>query len=174
MEPGQPLEILLIMALSVLFSFGGGNGQIPVIQGRWVEPGLLAPELFSFAVAVTYLLPGPKGAFVAAVGYYLAGVPGAVAAVLGLVLPTCLGAAGVGTAVRKMERLVHTIEPASGFVIAGLIAAAAWGTAVPLDFNPAEVVAVAAVTVAIVRLDLDPLWLILGAVAVGLVWSFWP
>src|SRR5680860_586653 len=60
MDAVQPLEVFLIIAMSSLFSFGGGSGQIPVIQGRWVEPGLLAPELFSFALAITYLAPGPR------------------------------------------------------------------------------------------------------------------
>jgi|SRR5680860_225180 len=172
METVQPLEILLVIALSAVFSFGGGNGQLPVIQARWVEPGLLSPELFSFSLAVTYLAPGPRSGFIAGVGYYLAGVPGAAAAVLGLVLPTVIGAAGVSYALKKMERLVRLVQPSSGFVIAALIAAAAWGTAVPLQFSPVEVAAVASITVAIVALDLDPVWLILGAVAVGLGWSF--
>jgi|SRR5680860_23224 len=171
MDAVQPLEVFLIIAMSSLFSFGGGSGQVPVIQGRWVEPGLLAPELFSFALALTYLTPGPKAGFIAAIGYYLAGLPGVVAGMLGLVLPTVIGAAGVSYALKRMERIVEFIQPSAGFVIAALIAAAAWGTAVPLQFQPGEIAAVAAVTVTIVAFDLDPVWLILGAIAVGLAWS---
>ena len=168
----EPLEIMLVIAASSAFSIGGGNGQLPVIQARWVEPGFLPPGLFSFALAISYLTPGPKAGFVAAVGYYLAGVPGVVAGFVGLVLPTFVGAVGVSYAMRRMERIVRLVQPSAGFVIAALIAAAAWGTAVPLEFRPLEVVAAAAVTAVIAVFDLDPLWLILAAIAVGLVWSF--
>lgn len=132
------VEIFAVIALSALFSFGGGNGQIPVIQGRWVDAGMLEPGLFSFALAVTYLTPGPKAGFIAAVGYYLAGIPGAVAAVLGLVAPTCLGAGAVNRAMGWMERIIAHVKPSSGFIIAALIAAAAWGTAVPMGFDALE------------------------------------
>jgi chromate transporter len=165
------LEIFLLMLVSAAFSFGGGNGQIPLIQGRWVEPGHLAPELFTFSLAVTYLGPGPRAGFLAGVGYYLAGLPGAGAAVLGIVVPTVLGAGAVDVALSRMEWILRRIAPSSGYVIAGLVVAAAWGTAVPLGLLPVEWVAVAVVAAVVVRWDVDPLVLVLGAVALGLVWS---
>lgn len=165
------LEIFLFIALSSLFSLGGGNGQIPVIQGQWVEPGVLAPSAFSFALAIAYLAPGPKSGFIAGIGYYLAGLPGAVVAVAGLVLPTCLGATGVSLAVRKVQTVVRLVRPSSGFVLAALIAAAAWGTAEPLALGVGEMVVVAVVAVVVVWRDLDPVWLMLGAIGVGALWS---
>ena len=165
------LEILLLVLFSALFSFGGGSGQIPLIQGRWVETGQLAPELFSFSLAITYLAPGPRAGFLAGVGYYLAGVPGAAVAVLGILVPTVLGAAAVGAALGRMRRILRRLQPSSGFVIAGLIASAAWGTARPLDLLPAEVLAVAAVAVVVAWRDVEPLKVVLAALAVGLLWS---
>jgi chromate transporter len=168
------VEIFSLLVLSALFSFGGGNGQIPLIQGRWVDPGILDPGLFSFALAVTYLTPGPKAGFIAAVGYYLAGPPGAVAAVAGLVVPTCLGAGGVSYAMRGMQRLVTFVKPAAGFVIAALIAAAAWGTAIPMRFGAYEWIGVAVATALVGWRNIDPLLLVIGAVVIGLALSVVP
>ncbi|MGY2001272.1 chromate transporter [Blastococcus sp. SYSU DS1024] len=165
------LEIFLLMLASALLSFGGGNGQIPLIQGRWVETGQLAPELFTFSLAVTYLGPGPRAGFLAGVGYYLAGLPGAGAAVLGILVPTVLGAGAVSAGLSRMRRILRRIGPSSGFVIAGLIAAAAWGIAVPLGLLPVEWVAVALVAVVVARWDIDPLMVVLAALSLGLVWS---
>ncbi|SEK92180.1 chromate transporter [Blastococcus sp. DSM 46786] len=165
------LEIFLLVLVSALFSFGGGNGQIPLIQGRWVEPGRLAPELFSFSLAVTYLAPGPRAGFLAGVGYYLAGLPGAGAAVLGILVPTVLGAGAVSAALHRMQRILRRIKPSSGYVIAGLIAAAAWGIAAPLELLPAELLAVTVVAVVIARWDVDPLKVVLAALSLGLLWS---
>lgn len=165
------LEIFLLMLLSALFSFGGGSGQIPLIQGRWVESGQLAPELFSFSLAITYLAPGPRAGFVAGVGYYLAGVPGATAAMVGILVPTVVGAGAVHMALRRMQRILRRLKPSSGFVIAGLIASAAWGTVRPLQLAPVEVLAVAAVTGVVAWRDVEPVKVVLAALALGLVWS---
>ena len=172
MDPVGVVEIFAVMVLSALFSFGGGSGQIPVIQGRWVEPGLLAPELFSFALAITYLAPGPRAGFIAGIGYYLAGLPGAAAAMLGLILPTCLGAGAVILALNRMEKVVALVQPSSGYVIGGLIAAAAWGTAVPLALGFVEVVAAGLVAAMVAFRNTDPVWIIVGAIAVGSGWSW--
>ena len=165
------LEIFLLMLFSSLFSFGGGSGQIPLIQGRWVESGQLAPELFSFSLAITYLAPGPRAGFLAGVGYYLAGLPGAAVAMLGIIVPTVLGAGAVSAALDRMQRILRRLKPSSGFVIAGLIAAAAWGTARPLHLLPLEILAVAGVAVVVAWRDVEPLKVVLAALAVGLLWS---
>lgn len=165
------LEIFAYIVLSAFLSFGGGNGQIPVIQGQWVDPGVLDPGLFAFAVAVTYLTPGPKAGFVAGVGYYLGGALGALAAALGLVVATTGGAGAVSHAMNWVQRLVALVRPASGFLIAALIAAAAWGTAAPMGLHGPELVAVGAVAAGVAGRRLDPLVLVLGAVVVGLLLS---
>lgn len=167
MDPGQILEIVLVVVLASLFSIGGGNGMIPVVQGRWVDSGRLSPELFSFALALSYLAPGPRAGFLAAIGYYLAGFPGAAAAVLGILVPTCLGAGAVSAALDRIQGVVRRLAPSSGFVIAGLIAAAAWDTARPLDLIPLEFVAVVLLTILIAWRDIDPLPVVLAAVAGG-------
>ena len=171
MDDVGALEIFLVMLLSAVFSFGGGNGAIPLIQGRWIESGKLAPELFTFSLAITYLAPGPRAGFLAGVGYYLAGLPGAVAAMLGVLAPTVLGAGAVGMALGRMQWILRRLKPSSGFVIAGLIAAAAWGTARPLHLLPLEIAAVAAVAAVVAWRNIEPLTVVLVALAVGGVWA---
>jgi len=172
MDAVSVVEIFSVMVLGALLSFGGGSGQIPVIQGRWVEPGLLAPELFSFALAITYLAPGPRAGFIAGIGYYLAGVPGVAAAMLGLIVPTCLGAGAVSFALGRMERIVALVQPSSGYVIGALIAAAAWGTAVPMRLARVEVAAVGLIAAVVGWRNPDPVWVVMGAIAVGSGWAW--
>lgn len=171
MDDAHAIEIFAFIVLSALLSFGGGNGQIPIIQGQWVDTGVLDPGLFAFAVAVTYLTPGPKAGFVAGVGYYLAGALGAVAAMLGLVVATTAGAGAVSHAMKRVQRVVALVRPASGFLISALIAAAAWGTAAPMGLHTWELAGVGLVAVGIGWQRLEPLVLILGAVGIGLLLS---
>ena len=86
------VEILAVIAFSTLFSLGGGNGQLAIIQDHWVDPGLLSPALFAWAYAIGNFVPGPKCSFVAGIGYFLAGFPGAIACLVGISIPTVLGA----------------------------------------------------------------------------------
>lgn len=164
-------EIFFIIVLSSLLSFGGGGGLIPVIQAQWVGPGLLSPGAFSIALAMSHLTPGPKAGFAAGVGFYLAGVPGAIVAVLGLALPTCLGAAGVTYAANRLRRAVLLLTPSSGYVIAALIAAAAWGIAEPMQFASAEILGAIVIAVLVAWRNISPVLLVVAAVVVGGLWS---
>ena len=69
-----------------------------------------------------------------------------------------------------MQWILRRLEPSAGYVVAGLIAAAAWGTARPLDLLPLEVLAVAVVAIVVAWRDIEPLPVVLAAVALGGVW----
>jgi len=164
------VEIFLVVMLSTLFSIGGGNGPAAVIQDRWVSTGALDPGLFAWALGLGYLSPGPKAGFLAGVGYYMYGVPGAVAALAGLTVPTLLGAAAVSYAYRAMEPTIARIALPAGFVVAGMIVAAAWDTALPLHFSLPEIAGVAVVALAVGVGDVGPVIVVLGAAACGTLW----
>jgi chromate transporter len=172
MTPGAVgvLEVFLVVSLSSLFSVGGGNGPVAVIQDRWVGTGLLDPGLFSWSLALGYLSPGPKAGFVAGVGYYMCGVPGAMAAIAGVALPTLAGAAAVSYAYRRLEPVIRHIALPASFVVAGMIAGAAWDTALPLKLSLPEMAAVAAVALLVGLRNLDPVIVVLGAAAAGVGW----
>lgn len=165
-------EIMTVILLSSLFSLGGGNGPVAVIQDRWVGKGLLDPGLFAWALALGYLSPGPKAGFLSGIGYYMYGVPGAVAAIIGILIPTCIGAAGVSYGYQKLEPVIKAISLPAGFVIAGMIAAAAWDMVSPMKLNAVEIGAVAVVAVLVAWRNLEPYIIVLGAAAAGLLWWF--
>ena len=72
----------------------------------------------------------------------------------------------------RMEKIVALLQPSSGYVIGALIAAAAWGTAVPLRLGFLEVVAVGVVAAMVAWRNTDPVWVVIGAIAVGSGWSW--
>lgn len=170
-EHGGLLEILLVVLVSSLFSIGGGAGPIAVIQDRWVSPGVLEASLFAWAIALGHLSPGPKAGFLAGVGYYMAGIPGAIAAIIGIAMPTTVGAAAVSYWYAKLRPVINWIRLPAGFVVAGLITAAAWGLAAPLDLNAVEIGAVGVVAVLIGWRNLEPAIVIIGAALIGLLWG---
>lgn len=165
-------QIFLVVALSTLFSIGGGNGPIAIIQGQWVAPGLLDPSLFAWAIALGHLTPGPNAGFLAGIGYYMYGVPGALAAVAGVVLPTCIGSAAVSYWFDKLQPVIRRISVPAGFVMAGMIVAAAWQMAMPMNLSALEFGGVLLVAGLIGWRNLSPGLVVLGSAAVGLIWWY--
>jgi chromate transporter len=161
------VQLFGVMALSCLFSFGGANGPLIVVQDRLVDTGLLGVQPFAFLIGLVYMLPGPKATFVSGVGFYLAGVPGAIAAMLGLVIPTVVGSAAANRALIRMQSIVDRAKPATGYVLAGIISATAYSTAGPITIGPIALVAIAIAAYLVAWRDVEPLPLILVALAVG-------
>lgn len=168
--PVGVVEVALVILVSSLFSIGGGNGPIAVIQDRWVAPGLLEPSLFAWAIALGYLSPGPKSGFLAGIGYYMAGLPGALAAVVGIIVPTWVGTACVSYWFAKLKPVIKRLSLPAGFVIAGMIAAAAWDLAMPMELGAIEIGGAAAVAVLIGWRNLEPALIVLGSAGIGLLW----
>lgn len=168
-EPVGFLEIILVIIISSLFSVGGGNGPLAVIQDRWVNPGFLEPSLFAWALALGYLSPGPKAGFLSGIGYYMYGLPGALAAMIGIILPTCFGAAAVSYWFDQLQPVIKRISLPAGFVIAGMITAAAWNLARPMDLQPPEIAVASGVAVLVAWRNLEPAIVVIGAALVGLI-----
>ncbi len=167
-------EVLIVVALSSLFSIGGGNGPLAIIQDRWVATGLLTPPLFAWAIALGHLSPGPKSGFLAGIGYYMAGLPGAVAAVVGIILPTCLACVGVSRAFRRLEPVIRRASLPAAFVVAGMITAAAWELARPMELSAIEILGVILVAVLTGWRNAEPAFVVLGAAGLGLFGWFLP
>lgn len=171
MNSTSPWEVFILFVTSSFFSIGGGNGPLVIIQNHWVSMGRLDPAMVAWALAVSYLTPGPKVGFVAGIGYYLTGLWGALAAFLGMSLPTLVGTAGVSYGLNKIKPFIQRITPPAGFVVAGLIAAAGWNMAAPLQLNGFEIAAAAIVTYLVGWKEIEPLWIVLSALGIGAVWS---
>jgi chromate transporter len=163
------LEIVIIIAFSTLFSVGGGNGPLAIIQDRWVNSGLLEPALFSWALALGYTSPGPKAGFLSAIGYYMYGLPGAFAAMIGVILPSLVGAGAVLYWFDRLQPAIKRISLPAGFVIAGMISAAAWKLAEPMALSTIELASIIAIAVWVVWRSPEPAIIVLGAAALGLI-----
>ena len=78
--------------------FGGGHVVLPLLQGRFVEPGLVSQTTFMAGYAVAQTIPGPLFTFAAFLGALVPPVRGIAGATLGLVaifLPSALLLAAV-------------------------------------------------------------------------------
>lgn len=167
------IEIFLYTLLSCLFCIGGGNGPVTIIQYAWISGGQLDASLFSWALALSYLTPGPKVGFISGVGYYLHGIPGALVSLAGVVLPSCAGAALVERGMKRLKPLISRLSKVAGFIIAGMIAVTAWDTAVPMHFTWIECVSAALTAWIVAWKKVSPLWIVLGAMSIGLmVWWY--
>jgi chromate transport protein ChrA len=69
---------------------------------------------------------------------------------------------------RWVEPAVRSVSVPAAFVVAGLVASAAWDLADSLRPGGVEVAAILVATWLAGARDTEPLWLVLGAAAVGL------
>lgn len=165
------LEVAGVVILSTLFSIGGGNGQVAVMQDVWVSTGLIAPALFAWAYALGNFTPGPKVSFIAAVGYYMAGFPGAIAAVIAIAIPTSVGASIASHWYVKFKSVVNHVTLSATFIIAGMMTTAAISLGLPMTISPWGYALIVAVAVLFVWKGLDAIFIVLGTAGIGaMVW----
>ena len=176
-------DIFLLFTRVAIFSWGGGPASLALMQREVTAAGWVSPTEFADAVALGNALPGPIAPQVSAyVGYKLAGTPGAIAAATGTVLPTTLLMLvmvvlffGV-----KENRFVAAMLRAVRPVVVGLLLWTAydmgrsvmgagttgWAAALSSRWDSA---ALALVSFAVLTFTaVNPIWVILGAAAVGL------
>ncbi|MGD0611898.1 MAG: chromate transporter [Anaerolineales bacterium] len=85
------LQIFWVFTKVAMFSWGGGPASLGLMQRETVSIGWMTPDDFADDIALSNALPGPTAPQAAAyVGYKLAGWEGALMAVLGTVVPTTL------------------------------------------------------------------------------------
>jgi chromate transporter len=162
--------IMGVIMFSTLFSLGGGNGQVAVIQDQWVSRGLLEPTLFAWAFAIGNFVPGPKVSFIAGIGYYMGGIPGALAALVGIVVPTSIGASLASHYYLKFNRVIQHMSLSAGFVIAGMMTTAGIALGMTVDqINVFEVMVIVIAALMFFWLGLDAIIIVASAAALGVV-----
>jgi chromate transporter len=176
-------DIFLLFTRVALFSWGGGPASLALMQREVTAAGWVSSTEFADAVALGNALPGPIAPQVSAyVGYKLAGTPGAVAAAAGTVFPTTvlmLVMVVLFFGVRE-NRFVAAMLRAVRPVVVGLLLWTAYdmGRAVMGAGTTGWVGALAArwdsVALALASFAVltftavNPVWVILGAAAIGL------
>ena len=176
-------DIFVLFTRVALFSWGGGPASLALMQREVTSARWVSPAEFADAVAMGNALPGPIAPQVSAyVGYKLAGTAGAVAAAAGTVLPTTvlmLVMVVLFFGVRE-NRVVAAMLRAVRPVVVGLLLWTAydmgrsvlgagktgWAAAFATRWDSVALALVSFVVLTFTAIN--PIWVILGAAAVGL------
>jgi len=179
------LQLFWSMFQIGLFSVGGGYVAIPLIQRQIVElHGWLTATEFTDIITIAEMTPGPIAINSATfVGIRVGGVAGALVATFGCVLPSCIIVLLLAKLYYKyrslsaMQYILSGLRPAVVAMIASagltiLLLAFFAGGALPRswgDVNFVSLAIFAAGLFALRRWKLNPLWIMAGAGAAGLV-----
>lgn len=112
-----------------LFTIGGGQVAITLMQQALVDKGLITPEKFFNMVAISESTPGPIGINMATyIGCEMYGVWGGVITTLGTVLPSLICIMLIAAFFGRIQDkpLVKAAFTGIRPVVAGLIGVAAW------------------------------------------------
>ena len=168
-----------------LFSVGGGYAAMPLIQHQVVDlHGWMTLQEFIDIITISQMTPGPIAINSATfVGIQIAGLPGAIIATLGCVFPSCvivLTLAWVYFRYRNLsvvQGVLGGLRPAVVAMIASagisILFTALWNAG-PVSLNPADLDWIAAVLFlaalfVLRKWKLNPIWVMSGAGAAGLM-----
>lgn len=155
-----------------LLCWGGGIVMIPLVQTEVVlKYGWLTQQEFVDAVTLGQVSPGPVVISATFIGYRVAGLAGAVAATVGVILPSfllvCLSAKAVERL--KENRLLMGFFHGARAAVIGLIFEAALSIGRVSIFDVRTALIGAASLGFLVRYKLNPVWILMGAIAVAIV-----
>lgn len=155
-------QILLSFGRIGLFSLGGGNAMLKLIQEECVENrGWLTTAEFSSLLGVSYVFPGLTAVKLSAlIGLKVAGVPGMLAGVLALNLPGLVMAFALYGVITRYQDAAWLRKVLLGmqYGALALLAAALWALARPLGSTLSWTAAGLAVAlfVSVALFDLSP------------------
>ena len=155
-------QILLSFGRIGLFSLGGGNAMLKLIQEECVENrAWLTTAEFSSLLGVSYVFPGLTAVKLSAlIGLKVAGVPGMLAGVLALNLPGLVMAFALYGVITRYQDAAWLRKVLLGmqYGALALLAAALWALARPLGGTLSWTAAGLAVAlfVSVALLDLSP------------------
>ncbi len=154
------------------FTFGGGIVMIPMVENEVVlKYGWLTKAEFIDAVTLGQVTPGPVIISATFIGYKACGILGAIVSTLSVILPSfvmiCLATAAIKK-FRENKILANFLRGARVAVIGMVFDAGvsiARGSLVDI-----KTVSIAAISmICLFRYKVSPIWILIGAVIVGLV-----
>lgn len=177
------LQLFLSFFQIGLFSIGGGYAAMPLIEHQVVDlHGWLTLSEFTDIITISQMTPGPIAINSASfVGIRVAGIPGAVIATMGCVVPSCiivLILAWVYYAYRNMsviQGVLFGLRPAVVAMIASaglsILTMAFWGSEqIAMSSTDGVAVVIFAASLFILqKFQCNPIWVMVGAGAAGLV-----
>ncbi|MEZ4397902.1 MAG: chromate transporter [Candidatus Krumholzibacteriia bacterium] len=154
-----------------VFGYGSGPAMLVLIQREMADLGLMDAAQFNDAVAVSTALPGPLATKMALYcGHAGAGVPGAAVALVAMLLPSTLGILIVARFLMqykdqpKVAAALRALRP----VVVAIFLFLAYNAGRQL--RPQwDALALGLVALVLLVLRVEPAWVVLGAVIVGLI-----
>ena len=164
----------LFLKIGMIF-FGGGYVLIPLLhrimvdQLRW-----LTLKEFLDGVALSQLTPGPLAMLATFTGFKAAGFPGAFAGTVCIFLPCTVLMLAISSHYEKMRNmeLIRTILDGLLPAVVGLVAAAAWTLGKTSLVSVRDFLLLAAGLLILQFTKVSPMFVILGAAAIGLIFHF--
>lgn len=169
---GRAGELAFVFLKVGTVVFGGGFAAIPFLQHEVVDlRGWLTMKEFIDGVAIGQITPGPVAITASFIGYKVLGIPGALIAALGTFLPSAFFVVGLTHVYRRIDGNVLVLGFLAGVMpaIVGMIVAATVLVGRSVITGPLAAVLAPLALLVLLRWRADPLWLILGGAAVGLL-----
>jgi hypothetical protein len=86
----------------------------------------------------------------------------------GVLMPAWIAAAAVVTGLERIRKIIDRLSRSGLYVVAGLMVAAAIGTALPLGLSRIEIAGAAGAAWLVGWRGVDPVWVVCAALLIGL------
>ena len=156
------------------FTFGGGIVIIPMIENEVVNNyGWLTKAEFIDAVTLGQITPGPIIISATFIGYKVCGIVGATIATASVILPSFVMICLATEAIKKFRenKILANFLRGARVAVIGMVfdAGVSIGRSSLVDLK--TVLIAAASIICLFKYKINPIWVLLGAGTVGLVWG---
>ncbi len=156
------------------FTFGGGFVIIPMIENEVVNNySWLTKAEFIDAVTLGQITPGPIIISATFIGYKVCGIVGATIATASVILPSFIMICLATEAIKKFRenKILANFLRGARIAVIGMVfdAGVSIGRSSLVDLK--TVLIAAASIICLFKYKINPIWVLLGAGMVGLVWG---
>jgi chromate transporter len=156
------------------FTFGGGIVIIPMIENEVVNNySWLTKAEFIDAVTLGQITPGPVIISATFIGYKVCGIVGAIIATASVILPSFIMICLATEAIKKFRenKILANFLRGARVAVIGMVfdAGVSIGRSSLVDLK--TVLIAAASIICLFKYKTNPIWVLLGAGMVGLVWG---
>ncbi len=156
------------------FTFGGGIVIIPMIENEVVNNySWLTKAEFIDAVTLGQITPGPIIISATFIGYKVCGIMGATIATASVILPSFIMICLATEAIKKFRenKILANFLRGARVAVIGMVfdAGVSIGRSSLVDLKTVLIAAVS--IICLFKYKINPIWVLLGAAMVGLVWG---